>query len=43
MRLVRFSFTMKTMIVFIFFRQKYDDSAPDTNTEILLVAGRGLV
>jgi hypothetical protein len=43
MRLVRFRFTMKTVIVFIFFRQKYDYSATDTNTEILLVAGRGLV
>jgi hypothetical protein len=34
---------MKTMIVFIFFGRKYDHIATDTNTEILLVAGRGFV
>ena len=43
MPLVMFRFTMKTMIVFIFFRQKYDYSATDTNTEILSVASGGLV
>jgi hypothetical protein len=43
MRLASFEFMMKAMIVFILFMRKYDYIVTDTNTEILVVAGRGLV
>jgi len=43
MPLASFWFMIKTKIVFIFFGRKYDHIAIYTNTEMLLVAGRGFV